>query len=198
VAGSAPAQVSFTPDGSQLVVTEKNSNTIDTFAVGRDGRAGAAVSHASSGATPFGFDFDRQGDLIVSEAHGGPGGTSALSSYGVSGGALSPISSSVPNGQAAACWVLVSRSNRFAFTANTGSGTVSSYRLASDGSVTLLDGAAQTVGGAVIDLAQSQNGRFLYSLTAGKVAGATQNSDGSLTPVNDGAVPAGSVGLAAN
>jgi hypothetical protein len=40
------------------------------------------VSHASSGATPFGFAFSKRGDLIVSEANGAPGG-SAASSYDV-------------------------------------------------------------------------------------------------------------------
>jgi 6-phosphogluconolactonase len=197
--GSGPAQVAFTPFGDRLVVTEKASNTIDTFALGRDGRPGQAVSHASSGATPFGFDFDRHSDLIVSEAAGGPSGTSAVSSYDLSHGGFSLVSPSVPNGQGAACWVLVSKSDRLAFVANTGSGTVSSYRIARDGSLTLVAGAAETVGGSAIDLAQSDDGRFLYSLTTGKIAGAHQNADGSLSPVNDATgIPAGDVGLAAD
>jgi 6-phosphogluconolactonase len=197
LAGSGPAQVAFTPEGDRLVVTEKTSNTIDTFGLGRDGRPGAAVSHASSGATPFGFDFDRRSDLIVSEAAGGPNGTSAVSSYDLSRGGFSLVSPSVPNGQGAACWVLVSKNDRFAFVANTGSGTVSSYRIARDGSLTLVAGAAETVGGSAIDLAQSDDGRFLYSLTTGKVAGARQNGDGTVSPVNDATgLPAGDVGLA--
>lgn len=32
-----PAQIAFTPDGSFLIVTEKNTNSIVTFAVDRDG-----------------------------------------------------------------------------------------------------------------------------------------------------------------
>src|SRR5262249_30025697 len=36
--GTGPAQVAFTPDGRTLVVTEKNTNLIDTFRVARDGR----------------------------------------------------------------------------------------------------------------------------------------------------------------
>jgi 6-phosphogluconolactonase len=199
LAGSGPAQVAFTPNGDRLVVTEKASNTIDTFALGRDGRPGPAVSHSSSGATPFGFDFDRHGDLIVSEAAGGPSGTSAVSSYDLSRGGFSLVSPSVPNGQGAACWVLVSKSDRFAFAANTGSGTVSSYRIGHDGSLTLVAGSAEAVGGSAIDLAQSDNGRFLYSLTTGKIAGARQNADGSLSAVNDATgIPAGDVGLAAD
>jgi 6-phosphogluconolactonase len=58
LAGQNPAQVGFSPDGSTLLVTEKGSDTLDTYAVGRDGRAGQPVSNQSSGATPFGFGFD--------------------------------------------------------------------------------------------------------------------------------------------
>ncbi|MEO7369995.1 MAG: 3-carboxymuconate cyclase, partial [Ilumatobacteraceae bacterium] len=68
-AGAAgPAQVSFSPDGDVLVVTEKSSNTIDTFRVGRKGLAGHAVASPSAGAVPFGFDFDRHGHVVVSNA----------------------------------------------------------------------------------------------------------------------------------
>ena len=61
LAGAGPAEIAFAPDGRTLVVTNKGTNTIDTFAVGFFGRAGAAVSHPSNGATPFGFAFDHAG-----------------------------------------------------------------------------------------------------------------------------------------
>ena len=64
---AGPAEVSFSPDGDALVVTEKTSNTIDTFRVGF-GFAGQAVSSPSAGGTPFGFDFDRRSQLLVSNA----------------------------------------------------------------------------------------------------------------------------------
>src|SRR4051794_2878432 len=84
--GSAgPAQVAFTPDGSALVVTEKASSTIDTYPVDTSGVAGAPTVSTSAGATPFGFDFDRRGHLLVSEA----GGTA--SSYDVAAGGVSVI-----------------------------------------------------------------------------------------------------------
>src|SRR5204862_9617 len=41
---SGPAQVSFNPSGDTLVVTEKGSHTIDTYAVGSDRRVGAPFS----------------------------------------------------------------------------------------------------------------------------------------------------------
>jgi 6-phosphogluconolactonase len=59
ITGTGPAQVQFSNDGGVLVVTNKGTNTIDTFVVGDDGTPAAAVSHDSAGETPFGFDFDR-------------------------------------------------------------------------------------------------------------------------------------------
>ena len=52
---AAPAQVSFSPDGSVLVVTEKGTNQIDTFVVDDDGVAQPGVSFPSGGTTPFGI-----------------------------------------------------------------------------------------------------------------------------------------------
>ena len=67
--GTAPAQVAFSPNGAELVVTEKGSGTLDTYAV-RGGRAQPGVSSPSAGATPFGFAFDSLGRAFVSEAAG--------------------------------------------------------------------------------------------------------------------------------
>lgn len=74
-----PAQIEFAPDGKNLVVTEKATDQIDVYRVGNDGRAEGPVVYASSGRTPFGFAFRRDGLLVVSEAFGGAKGASAVS-----------------------------------------------------------------------------------------------------------------------
>ena len=58
--GVGPAQIAFTPDGSSLLVTEKNTNALVTFAIGRDGLPADMRVQASVGATPFGFAFGRR------------------------------------------------------------------------------------------------------------------------------------------
>ena len=68
---TAPAQVSFTPAGEQLVVTERATQRIDLYAVGGDGYATGPTVVDSEGVTPFGFGFDNKGHLVVSEAFGG-------------------------------------------------------------------------------------------------------------------------------
>ncbi len=196
-----PAQIQFSPDGGVLAVTEKATNLIDTFVVGRDGLAAGPTSQPSSGATPFGFDFDKRGQLIVSDAFGGAAGQSALSSYEVSSsGALSAITALAPDGQSAACWVVTTKNGRYAYTTNTGSSNVSSYSIGQEGSLTLLTGAAGSTGGAPTDADVSVDSHYLYTLDSAShgISAFVVGEDGSLTAIPAVAgLPAGAVGLAA-
>jgi 6-phosphogluconolactonase len=201
--GAGPAEISFNTDGSKLVVTEKVTNKIDTYAVGADGQASGPVVSSSAGPTPFGFALDRRDHLIVSEAFGGAAGQSALSSYNVaSGGTLDTISASVHTGQSAACWVVTTDNGRFAFTSNTGSGNISAYAIGHDGSLTLLDGgvSALTEAGPT-DLALSENSHSLFVLNSGAhtIGAYRVENDGGLAQVDvAGGVPSGATGLAAS
>jgi len=195
-----PAQISFSPSGRFLVVTEKGTNLIDTYPVNH-GIPGVLTSYPSVGATPFGFAFDGRGHLVVSEAFGGAADVSALSSYQVFGGSFDVISPSVGTTQTAACWVVISKFGRYAYTTNAGSGSVSSYEIGNDGSLTLLEAQAGLTGdgSSPIDMSLSDNGRFLYVL-GGKshtVSTFFVKFDGSLVSLGATDVPAGSVGLAA-
>lgn len=201
---SAP-QIAFDPRGAVLVVTEEATNLIDTYTIGRDGRANGPVSHVSAGQTPFGFAFDTRGDLVVSDAFGGASNAGALSSYDVSrNGALATISGPVADNQSAPCWVVTTVNDRFAYTSNTGSGTISSYTIGNDGSLALLAPAAASTGAgsAPIDIALSRNSRYLYALGSAThtISGFRAQSDGSLTPLADGpaGLPASATGLLAH
>lgn len=195
-----PAQISFSPDGNTLVVTEKATNLIDTYEV-EDGIASGPVTHTSAGATPFGFAFGRRDHLIVSEAFGGAPGASAMSSYKLDDDELEVISASIETTQTAACWVVISKNGKYAYTTNTGSGSISSYRIGNNGSLTLLNATAGLTGdgSSPIDVAISNNGRYLYSLNAGNqtISAFRIKEDGSLVSLGTVSVPAGAVGLAA-
>ena len=192
---TAPAQVSFTPDGSRLVITEKATSQIDVFGLNKHGIPSSLTTVPSAGVTPFGFDFDNRGHLLVSEA-----AASTTSSYAVTHSGLRTISAAVPNTEAAACWLVTS--GKFAYTGNAGGSlSISGYRVGHDGSLSLLtpDGKTATTAAGVTDLATSRTGRFLYSRLGDGTVGAFQvGRDGSLTslPVGTG-LPTGTAGIAA-
>ena len=201
-AAAGPAQVGFSPDGTVLVVTEKNTNLIDTFVLDQNGVAQPGTFFSSSGTTPFGFAFGHNNVAIVSNAGSGPA-TASLSSYTVNeDGNLNVITSALGDTQTAACWVVVPLNGHFAYTTNTGSGTISSYAVEQDGSLELLNVVAASTGGGTvpIDMALSNNSRFLYIRNGGNgtISGFRIEADGSLTPVATiGGVPAGAQGIAA-
>ncbi len=195
-AGAAPglAQVAFNSDGTALVVTEKSTNLLDTYQV-VDGAASAPVTHPSAGATPFGFAFDRHNHAVVSEASG------SVSSYQVDANAFSVISPAVVNGQVAACWIAIAKNGKYAYTTNAGSGSISSYAIGDDGSLTLLNPTAGLTGAgsSPVDMAFSNNGAFLYALgnASHTITMFAMGADGSLNNLGAMSVPVGVAGLAA-
>lgn len=203
-AAPGPAQVSFSPNGRQLVVTEKATNQILTYNVDQNGLASGPVVHPSVGATPFGFGFSKKDTLIVSEAFGGAPNGSAVSSYSLNGGGLTVVSPSVYTNQTAACWIAVTGNGKYAYTTNAGSGSISGYQVGHDGSLSLLNGNGQTgvtgPGSTPVDAAFGVNSHFLYVLLAGAhgIAVFQVGADGSLTPLGQVSVPTGAIGIAAS
>lgn len=183
--GTAPAQVEFNRDGDLLAVTEKATNKILTFAVDGDGKLGPASVTDSPSPTPFGFAFGRRDTLLVSEAVGGAAGASTLSSYRIGADAKAvPVTTAVPSGQSAACWVTTTRDGRFAYVSNTASGNLSRYRISSGGAATLSAAvAAETgAGSGPTDMAMDRGSRFLYSLNPrnGTISAFRVRADGAL------------------
>ena len=185
---SGAAEVRVSPNGLVLNVTERVSNSIDSFVIGNDGALGAPINSASSGQTPFGFDYAPNGLLVVSEA-----GSAAASSYNQAGnGILTPVSKSISTGgQAAPCWLIVDPAGRFAYTANAGGSSISGFAIANDGSLTLITAGGRTgdlgSGAQPLDLDITGDGRFLYVLKngTGTVGTFTVASDGTRSALAD-------------
>jgi 6-phosphogluconolactonase (cycloisomerase 2 family) len=184
------AQVSVTPDGRSLVVSERVSNRLETLPLDRWGRPGAPVVTASSGAVPFGFGISPQGTIVVSEA-----GASSVSSYRLErGGALRTLTASLLVGQGAACWVAVSPNGRFAYTGNAAGG-ISGFAIGRDGSLTAI---GTTLLPSPRDLDFDESGRFLHAVgNAGQATTYRVGNDGSLTLVGTAPAAAGITGAAA-
>jgi 6-phosphogluconolactonase (cycloisomerase 2 family) len=197
------AEVAFSPDGSTLVVTEKGTNSLDGFPLQSDGTPGAPSITPSVGSTPFGFSFDRHGTLVVSDAFGGAPGAGAVSSYTLdSSGGAHVVTGALATGQGAPCWVVTTNDSRFAYIANTASGTITGLSLDNGGSLSAFDGGATASTGAgskPADLALTRGSRFLYVRNGnGTLAGFAVGPTGALSPVSSvSGLPAHTAGIAA-
>ncbi|MEQ8978442.1 MAG: beta-propeller fold lactonase family protein [Deltaproteobacteria bacterium] len=154
-----PGQISFADEGALLVLTEKGTDHITTYAV-TDGLAGTPVVHTSHGRTPFGFAITDDGAIVVSEAAGGDAGEGTASSYRVSSaGSLETMAASVESGQSAPCWVAIY--GDYAYVTNTRSDNVTAYAIGANGALTLLWSAQ--AGDGPLDAATTEDA-YLYVL----------------------------------
>lgn len=197
---SLPAQIRFTPDGTQLFVTEKGTNIIDTFELRPDGRTNGPGTQLSSGRTPFGFAFGPAGAVVVAEVENRLPEKATASSYLVSQGGLTPVSPAVPNKQSGSCWVAITGAT--AWVVNTGTATISAYQIGAGGNLVLVDADAAFTGDGSnpIDLAASSDGGFLYVLKSatGEIAAFKINGT-ALTPLfTQQGLPLSIQGIAAN
>jgi 6-phosphogluconolactonase len=195
-----PRQIQFSNDDRVLVVDEGGSNTIDTFVVGWNGWVSQAITTTSVGGAPFGFDFDRAGHLLVSDAALATG-QSGATSYDVSyNGTVTANGPAVPIDQAASCWLAAA--GNFAYTANAGSGSIGRYAVAPDGALTALGSTqvANDPSSHPLDEGVSANQDYLYVLANGlsEIVGYRVGPDGSLTQVTTAAADAGSGGIGAS
>src|SRR4051794_17116030 len=164
---AAPAQVAFVPGEDKLLVTEKGTSQIDSFALDGNGLAHDAMVFPSRKPTPFGFAFAPHHVAIISDAVKGKPLHAALSSYKIRPG-REPlvISAAVPDNQTAACWVAVTQDGAYAYTVNTGSNSISSYTVSVGGQLTLLNSMAAG-GNFPADTDLSSGSAFLYVRNGG-------------------------------
>ncbi|MGW4489748.1 lactonase family protein [Amycolatopsis sp. NPDC004368] len=207
-----PTQVAFSPDGRHLLVSVKDGPTnavipganptgpgrVLTFDVDHTGRPGkdfVRTDFANRG--PFGFSFDKAGNVDLAEFVGGgvedghP--TGAAGSYRLGrDGHLTPISTAVADHQIDTCWVV--NNGRYAFGSNYTSGTISSWQVHPDGSLTLLhevagttDKSANSQGSTPLDLGLSPDGHYLYNVLpgSGKLAAWSIGANGELTKIGE-------------
>jgi 6-phosphogluconolactonase (cycloisomerase 2 family) len=183
-ATSAVGQISFTPDGSKLVVTTKASGqSIDVFPVGvHSGPSAHPVVTSTPGAVPFGFAFDPAGRLRVTEA-----GTNSVGTFTVGRDGRLTAKGTVATGQTATCWAVTAGNHLYV--SNAASGTLSGYRVGARGELTALGNTATDAG--TVDAAASSDGRYLYVQTGAKgiVDEFRVGANGSLTAIGSVVVP---------
>ena len=153
--GSQPGDVLFNGDGSKLVGTLVGTSQIDSFTVGPGGLLTAAPGSPfpAQGLGPFGSEFrpTRPHQLLCPTPT-----TSALAAAPSRPSATPPVGryrrsdpSPFADLQTAPCWVEISHNGRFLFTVNTGSGSISSYSIASGGALSLLGSTTVKASGGI-------------------------------------------------
>jgi hypothetical protein len=131
--------------------------------------------NASATPVPFAFTFDLSGRLVSGEA-----GASSVTTYTIEGDGRFTNPQSLTDGQVALCWIV--RAGDFYYVSNTGSNTLSGYRIDSSGRPSLVTptGVVATTPAGPIDMTVS--GEFLYAQTgAGTVEEYRVERNGVLT-----------------
>lgn len=218
-------QISASPDNQYLVacvlldarptsdgLTPAKDKNLVLFPIGMGGALGEPIFRNSGGVTPFATAFlnsRRNAFVTVLAAES----AAVLSTLAANGNVETTRPSKIDVGTAPEpseiCWVSISEDDRFAFGANFGYGTVSTFRIDANGVMVKMSTAAQEMGdGTFKGLAGVSSsgagdnavaGGFLFQLyaNASKLVGYKIGDDGRLTKVSEVAVPRNSTqGLA--
>lgn len=205
---SLPPQIAFSTDGHVLVVTERNPTgvgDIDTFVLGPGDEPRAPVAHPSNGITPYGIAFDPWNRMIVTNEDFASPFDSTVSSYDVGRyGFVKALDNETTN-SGAACWNVITRDGTYVFITSPFSGSIESFRIESDGTLSPVtpDSHVGSGTGATLDEGLSRDSRYLYVLDSGgpfvtdTIDAFRVNTDGTLTPINSfGSLPGSTSGLA--
>ncbi|WP_435205864.1 lactonase family protein [Micromonospora sp. bgisy143] len=171
---TAPAQIKIDPDREFVLVSTKAANVMFSYEIGRHGELSRHPVISDAGSAPFGFTFDTEDSVLVTES-----GSNEVSRFDLDeDGALDQVGPSVPNGQQAPCWI--QRVGDYFYVANAGSSTISAYRVDDDGKLELVHAVAADTGGGAIDMTTSDGFLYVQNAAAGNVQGYEVNDDGSL------------------
>ena len=207
--GSQPADVLFNGPGTSLVGTRAGTSEIDSFVVGRNGLLTAAPDSPlpAQGLGPFGSEFRPTNPEPAVRVQRPQRRSRHRNDLRLQRRPerVAVVDRGYPfaDDQTAPCWIEITHDGQFLFTVNTGSGEISRYSIAHDGTLTLLGSTpvGNTGGVGAVDARLSPDGRFLFvdESRIGAVGVFAVNGGnltevaGSPTALPGGATPAGIV-----
>ena len=187
-----PGVIAISPDGSKVIVTERQTSKIDVFSVATDGSLSNPVVNEDQGVEPFGGSFTPYGALLVSEA-----GSGAVSSYTINpDNSLSVITSKASSGGGATCWVIAV--GQYVYATNSISSDIASYTLEPSGGLSAIGIAATEptkvkaifppgipITSYPLDIAATPDNKFVYVVYSvlGKVIGYEVAAGGTLKKI---------------
>jgi 6-phosphogluconolactonase (cycloisomerase 2 family) len=182
---SSPAQVGFTPNGKQLVVTTKDNALVEVFSVKSNGLLSEQPAKNPVAGVPFAFRFDRDGRLVLVNANPSSVGTYTINADNMLKARAAPVS----NDQMAACWITPVRG--YDYITNTASGTISQYKISGSGKVKLVNATAASGIAGPIDMTAAGNFLYVQAGLASSVQVFAVKADGSLKLIQTQRVPHG-------
>lgn len=215
-----PTQIALSPDNKFLLacvlfdarpgaagLVPAAAKNLVTFPIEMGGTLGMPMFNEAGGVTPFATAFlnGRSHSFVTVLA---AESSAVLSTLAANGNVMSTKPSKIEtmfegmmSEPSEICWISVSEDNRYAFGANFGYGTVSTFRIDANGLAVRISTAAKEVGdGMFKGLAgvtssgagdNAVSGQFLYQLYANakKLVGYKIGDDGRLTKVTEVPVP---------
>ncbi|MGH8468691.1 MAG: lactonase family protein [Gammaproteobacteria bacterium] len=167
---TSPAQIGFNKSGTVLLITEKATNMLTTYVMQQDDTpAPAPLKRPSAVPTPFGFEFGDRDFVFITEANAGAKGVTASYRVDRETGEVSSLVDLIDQGNAT-CWTVLSSDQTIGYSINTGSDSVSLYKINFGGTLEPFFRRPDreiSSGDAPRDAALSQNNQHLFVLNNG-------------------------------
>ena len=200
---TSPAQVGFNKSGTVLLITEKATNTITTYRMKRNGKpVRRPLKRPSAVPTPFGFTFGDRDYVFITEANGGGAGVTASYRVNRETGEVSSLVDLVNQGDAT-CWTVLSNDQTIGYSTNTGSGTISLYRVNFDGTMDNFFNSTRGIeiptGTGVRDAVLTQDNKNLFTInnTDEEIRGFFVGRSGFIVSRGTASIPPSATGLMA-
>lgn len=183
---STPDGIKVSPDGKFLAVG--NLDGVEMFSIASDGSVHSLGEFPGSNqGEPAGVDIDCSSSLLYAgESTGLP---TIVDAFHIdANGQLMPVAGSPfqPGVGGNSSFVLLSADDKTLFVSNQNTNSITAFRVASDGSLSLVPGAPFHMNGNIATadgMSTSQDGSFLYVASTGKVSVFRVEANGALTEV---------------
>ena len=187
--------------GAVIGATTPGSSLLNSYRVNWDGTLTAAPGSpfVAQGLGAFGSEFSpiNPDQVFVSNPHNGAGLGTVSAFKDSRNGTLSSIGASpFADQQTAPCWIVISHNGQRLYALNTGTGSVSTYSIAADGTLTLLastplSNPVGAITGTDVTISDSDNTLYVNEANNGTVAAFKIHPDGTVTQLPGSPYPTG-------